>query len=200
MTLPEECLTEMKMRDWERITVNLLSSNESSTIISSQDYHNLRRLLRLKAYVFKFVELLKRAKAPNMQQSRQAENTLTAEDIDPALMSWLKRSQPELIKMEGFHLWSWRFGLFKESNGLWRCNGRLSNAGVSEDVKHPVFLYKNHPLTSLIVQECHTIVIHSGAKSTLTELRSTYRAASGRQLVRKILYKCVTCHQFQGRP
>ena len=42
--------------------------------------------------------------------------------------------------------------------------------------------------------------MHSGVAATLTELRSKYWVVKGRQLVKRILYECVTCCRFQGKP
>ena len=107
-------------------------------------------------------------------------------------------NQSALPRSKSFHIWSLQFGLFKDQNGLWRCGGRLENAGVPQTAKHLIFLLKNH-LTELIVKECHTRVMHSGVAATLTELRSKYWVVKGRQLV-KMLHECVTCCRFHGKP
>ena len=200
VTLSDECLAELKARNREKMTTNLLNSNDSNVIVSCQDYSNLRRLLRVTAYVLKFIKLLRRSKNPESQQSSRNDCILTTSDLDAALVYWLKESQSTLPQSESFQIWSRQFGLFKDHNGLWRCGGRLENAGVPQDTKHPIFLEKNHHLTELIVRECHARVMHSGVAATLTELRSKYWVVKGRQLVKKILYKCVTCRRFQGKP
>ena len=40
--------------------------------------------------------------------------------------------------------------------------------------------------------------MHGGVKETLTELRSKYWFVRGRQFVRKIIHRCVTCHKVKG--
>ena len=136
---------------------NLFSSNDSNVIVSCQDYSNLRRLLRVTAYVLKFIKLLRRSKSPESQQSSWNDCILTTSDLNAALVYWLKESQSTLPQSESFQICSRQFGLFKDHNGLWRCGGRLKNAGVSQDTKHlhVIFLEKNHHLTELIVRECH---------------------------------------------
>ena len=42
--------------------------------------------------------------------------------------------------------------------------------------------------------------MHDGVKETLTELRSTFWLARGRQVVKKLLYSCVTCRRHEGKP
>ena len=200
MTLPDECLAELKAGSREKLTTNLLSYNDTSAIISCRDYSNLGRLVRVTAYVLKFINLLRRSKSPDLQQSNQNDEVLTASDLDTALTYWLKELQSTLPQSQSFQIWSHQFGLYKDQNGLWRCGGRLGNAGVPQDAKHPIFLPKNHYLTELIVRECRARVMHSGVAATLTELRSKYWVVNSRQLVKRILYKCVTCRRFQGKP
>ena len=40
--------------------------------------------------------------------------------------------------------------------------------------------------------------MHGGVKETLTEIRSKYWVVRGRQFVRKIIHKCVTCRKVEG--
>ena len=46
----------------------------------------------------------------------------------------------------------------------------------------------------------HRRVMHSGVKETLAELRSAYWLVRGRQFVRKVIHRCLTCRKFKGRP
>ena len=199
-TLPKECLMEMKVRDREKVTVSMVSSN-GHALLPCEDYSTLERLLRVTAYVLKFIRLIRKPQRRDSQQSLlQSSTILCAEDMSAALGYWLKMSQSTLHNEEQFPLWSKQFGLFKDSNGVWRCGGRLDNSEVPPDAKHPVFLDKNHHLTSLIVRNCHARVKHGGVKATLTELRSRYWIVKGRNLVRRILHKCVICRRFQNKP
>jgi hypothetical protein len=197
--LSDDCLAELKAGNREKVTANLLSCNDTGMAISCQDYSNLRRLLRVTAYVFKFIKLLRRSKVPDAQQSSSNGEILTTSDINAALVYWLRQSQSALPQSQSFHIWSIQFGLFMDHDGLWRCGGRLENAGVPQAAKHPIFLPKNHHLTELIVSECHKRVMHGGVSATLTELRSKYWVVKGRQLVKKILHKCVICRRYQGK-
>ena len=116
-TLSDECLAELKARNREKMT-NLFSSNDSNVIISCRDYSSLGKLLRVTAYVLKFIKLLRRSKSPESQQSSQNDGILTTSDLDAALVYWLKKSQSTLPQSENFQIWSHQFGLFKDHNGL----------------------------------------------------------------------------------
>lgn len=50
-------------------------------------------------------------------------------------------------------------GLFKESEGLYRCGGRLGKANIMHDTKHPVILPNDHKVTELIIVEGHFLTV-----------------------------------------
>jgi len=54
--------------------------------------------------------------------------------------------------------------------------------------KHPISLNRNHHIATLVVCNCNERTMHSGVKSTLTEIRSRYWIVKGRQFVRKIIF------------
>ena len=159
-------------------------------------YSSLTKLVRVTGYVLKFIRNLKGRHTPTTEGSC----ALSTDDVNDGLRYWLKKLQLILIEMKEFELWKQQFGLFKDSDGLWRCRGRLSNAELPSSAKHPILLPKDHHVTKLIIWDCHIRVMHSGTKATLTELRSRYWIISGRQTVRKLFYGCTVCHRYQGKP
>ena len=58
----------------------------------------------------------------------------------------------------------------------------------------------SHHFTTLVVWSCHNKALHGGVKETLAELRSNFWIVRGRYLVRKLLFKCVVCKKFEGKP
>lgn len=86
-----------------------------------------------------------------------------------------------------------------EEEGISRCRGRLQNSDL-EYAKYPILVPKNHRLTELIVQRCHREVHHGGVRATLSRLRTKFWVVKGRQMVKKILSRCVVCKKLEGRP
>ena len=196
-SLPEECAIELKVKHSKKVTTSLLSTAKDDALISCENYSSLKKLLRVTAYVFKFIQLTRPCQDVSTQQPSRS---LSTEDVEAALHYWLMESQLALPGTDKFEVWSKQFGLFKDPSGLWRCGGRLKNSEVSFSAKHPVLLDKDHWLTTLIVKDCHKRIMHGGDKATLTELRSKYWIVRGRQLVKRILHQCVMCRRFQGKP
>ena len=62
--------------------------------------------------------------------------------------------------------------LFIDDSGLLRSAGRTGKVQIFDyDIINPILLAKDHPLTSLIVNEAHINVQHLGISSTLTKVR-----------------------------
>jgi len=125
---------------------------------------------------------------------------LSSEEIAMAESMWLLTAQQELIKDKSFPMWRKQFGLYLDKKSLWRCQGRLENADLPIATKHPVLLPKHHPLTVLVIREAHERILHNGVKETLAEIRQRYWIVQGRQVVRRVLLKCVICRRYEGLP
>lgn len=68
---------------------------------------------------------------------------------------WIRDCQSTMIYDSNFETWKRQLGLFVDDNGLWRCGGRLSNAGLPYASKHSILLYKKCHFTALIVRCAH---------------------------------------------
>ena len=142
-----------------------------------EKFGDLHRLLRVTAYVLKFVSLLKhKIKKSGGTPTKK----LTTADVLEVKHLWLRESQQVLSEDKCFETWKQQFGLFVGEDGLYRCCGRLSNADLIPSTKHPVLLPKKYHLTVLIVRDAHERVMHNGVKETLTELRTKYWIIRGR--------------------
>ena len=140
----------------------------------------LRRLLKVTAYVMKFVSLLK----SKVRKSDPVTRTITAVDVENAELFWVRLSQGMLTEDERFGIWQQQLGLYSGNDGVWRCQGRLHHADLPQAGRNPIIIDKRHHFTVLVVQDCHTK--NNGVKETLTELRSRYWIVQRRQFVRKV--------------
>lgn len=198
--IPEECLEEMKSKERSMFAHSLLVVEESrriSAIMDCNDFSSLQRLLRVTAYVNRFVSVLK-AKIQN--SASQGSSDLVAGDLLEAELCWIREAQKSFNQEKKFSTWMHQFGLFVDSNGVWRCTGRLDNADIPAAVRHPILLPKKHSLTYLIVRDAHERIKHNGVKETLVEIRSKYWIIRGRQFVRWVIHRCITCRRIDALP
>ena len=84
-------------------------------------------------------------------------------------------------------------------DGIIKCGGRLDNADIAEETKHPVLLPKSDYFTRLIIQDIHRRAMHGGVSTTVASLRHSFWIPSARQQVRAVLRGCVICTRLNGR-
>ncbi|XP_033105089.1 uncharacterized protein LOC117107502 [Anneissia japonica] len=78
-------------------------------------------------------------------------------------------------------------------DGILRVGGRICNAPIDSDLKHPIILPSNHHVTELLIQYHHLIVGHSGAGMTWSSSRERYWIIKGGATVRKVIGNCFAC-------
>ena len=74
--------------------------------------------------------------------------------------------------------------------GLLRVGGRLANAPVGYEKRHPVIIPYKHHVTDLIIKQCHESLGHMGQESVLSSLRETFWVVKGRSAVRRVIGRC----------
>ena len=164
---PAECLHEIKSSTLTNLTAIEASA---AAIIDCKKYSSLQQLLRITAYVKRFVH--------NISQKERITGPLSTNKIQEAEILWIKETQGHL-KVDELEK---QLGLSKDEKGIIRSRGRLSDSQASYDTKFPVLLSRNHHVTSLIIRYCHERVMHNCLKETLTEVRSKYWTQRGDKL------------------
>lgn len=84
-------------------------------------------------------------------------------------------------------------------DGIVRIGGRLRNAELPFDSKHPAVLPARHRITELIFEDVHRRQLHAGAQGTLAAIRECYWPLGARHTVRKIIRKCMKCFRASPR-
>lgn len=84
---------------------------------------------------------------------------------------------------------------FIDSDGLLRVGGRISNASIPFDQRHPIILPDRGNYISAIVHDAHFKTLHGGKQATLGFLRRTYWILNGSRTVKSIINKCLRCHR-----
>jgi hypothetical protein len=186
--VPEECLIEMKANP-----VTLCTTVGVSTLINANNFSSFKRLHRVMSQVVRSVRLFKSYKQVVVERE------LLEQDWEVAYKYLIHNSQATLPHHTKFKSWTQQFGLYKDNQGFWRCQGRLANANIPQDAAFPIFLEKENAITELIIKDCHERMWHSGISNTLAELRSKYWVPQGRQVVKRIVHNCTICRRFQGK-
>lgn len=89
---------------------------------------------------------------------------------------------------------------FMDSDGLLRVGGRLNNAFLDYNEKHPIIIHKNTHLAFLITSQAHLDTLHGGPQLTLSHLLRQFWIIGGRSLVRSLTRTCGRCARFRVKP
>ncbi len=94
-----------------------------------------------------------------------------------------------------------RLDPFIDSEGLLRVGGRLKlTKFLPFEQRHQIIIPRDHPWTELLVRQTHENLSHQGPAHVLNELRKHFWIPSGRQLVRAIVARCVSCRRQKAQP
>lgn len=89
---------------------------------------------------------------------------------------------------------------FIGEDGVLMVGGRLDNSSSSYTFKHPMVLPKSHPITKMIIADCHEKVKHQGKGFSMNEIRSNGFWIPGlNKVVASSIQQCVICRK-QRRP
>ena len=87
------------------------------------------------------------------------------------------------------------FCFLRTEDGVLRLSGRLANAAISEEAKHPAILPPHHHITKLLIWHFHQKTGHSGTERVVAESRQSFWIVKGQATVRRVLAKCVPCRK-----
>ncbi|KAL9968821.1 hypothetical protein ACROYT_G020955 [Oculina patagonica] len=210
-----DCTEEGKQ---ELLKINLtFQSKKSLPLLDAEKFSSWLRLLRITAYVLRFISKCKTAglqkEQRNMSSDNQAKNigpnanlkeTLEPEEIKNAEKYWVREAQrerfsEELTNLKGGGTVSkssqlWRLSPFMDSDGILRVGGRLELSSLPYDAKHPVILPKKHHVSKLVVAHIHNQGHHNlGVNFTLAELRQKFWIVNGREEIKRWERECNFC-------
>ncbi|XP_066028224.1 uncharacterized protein [Pocillopora verrucosa] len=193
-----EALQSLQME----IVTNVADDPDILNIIDITRYSTLVHLLRVTARVINFARKWRKRKVYS--------ETFTAKDIVEARNVLLKATQHKIYRQEISYLKNKdksrqpaiirQFDLYLDDEDIIRCRGRLRYTDLPHDTKFPILIPKDNYLTTFIVHSMHKQVMHGGVRETFTHIRQTYWIPQGRQLVKRIISKCVTCRKVEGPP
>lgn len=88
---------------------------------------------------------------------------------------------------------------FLDSNDILRVGGRLQNATLSYERKHPAILPKNSIITNLIIKREHLRLLHAGPRMVLSSLSQSFHIINGIREIKKVLYSCIICARLKAK-
>lgn len=181
-------------------TINLSSIEQSKLSLLSR-YSNLNQLLRVVALCLRF-------SFNTSHPKDRRTGTLFPEDLARATSCLVRAVQREHWSREISDLTKtgqcssksniFRLRPYLDENNIIRVGGRLKNADhLSFCQKNPMLLPSNNCFTYLIFQDAHENLLHGGPQLMLAHVRQRYWPINGRNITRKISFRCVRCFRLK---
>ncbi|GFW46644.1 integrase catalytic domain-containing protein [Trichonephila clavipes] len=82
---------------------------------------------------------------------------------------------------------------YLDVQGILRISSRINEAKFHSHEINQIIIPKESKFTELIVKEKHLRLLHGEVTLTLSQIRRKYWIPQGRQLIRKIINRCVAC-------
>eukprot|EP00794_Sanderia_malayensis_P012189 gene12189-biopygen9725 len=183
-------------KEKKKVNVMVVSTNVQTgigQIVDIDRYSTLNRLLRITAWVKRVVANLK----GKINKGEVKSGNLSASEFKEAEKLWIRDVQALFKADKDFKTTAKQLSVV-EVEGILVCKGRLENASLDLSSRYPALISKEHRFTELLVLDCHERVQHCGVRATLAEMRSRFWVPRGRQVVKKLLKKCLICRRQEG--
>ncbi|XP_055842658.1 uncharacterized protein LOC129909610 [Episyrphus balteatus] len=162
------------------------------------------RMQRILAYVIRFIFNYLCEKSKPKRQRRTS--YLTLKEIHVAKTTIIKSVQltsfsediRTLILKKELPLKSrlLKYAPFLDNKGLLRVGGRIKNANINFNIKHP-YILPNNNLSSLIIEDIHKGNLHPGVSATFAIVRQQFWILGCRNSIRKIVFHCKRCFKLR---
>ncbi|XP_066925113.1 uncharacterized protein [Clytia hemisphaerica] len=196
-----------------------VSTVDFTDLVDTTKFSDVTRLLRVIALVGKYTsKLLQRAREKIKKKNEKLNEKLNkrpqAEEDDQQKMIEEYEQQQPLINADDLSQAKTRLilsiqrgitkerirelDLFYDEIGVLRLRGRLENAPLPYDTRHPIWLPPGHDVTELYIADAHRKVLHNGARETVAEMKTRFYVPRLRQKVRSFIHKCTVCRRMEG--
>lgn len=190
---PEASLPDTKLH-----TLTSMVTTESTALDILSKFSSWTTLVHVIAYIFRFIDNCKtKNKSASLlslteikRSSQRILLQVQKEQFYPE-MNRLKKGQPCSTRIQ-------RLSPFLDADGLIRVGGRLKNASLSYDTKHPILLPKKHHVVNLIIDHYHHLYLHAGPNHLQSLLSQKFWILSARDIVRSRVFRCIRC--FRSKP
>lgn len=159
-------------------------------------FSSLTRLLRITAYIMRFIQ--KCRKPPTA-----VTNWLSKTELTKSLHFWIRLVQEQHFPGELKSLASNQqidrksqiinLNPFLDQDKLLRLGGRLKYSKLSFNEKYPFIIPKGCYLVTLLINYAHQQTLHGGVQLTMNFLRKRFWIIDCRNQIRYRIQKCVSC-------
>lgn len=188
----EECSTHFEAKQ----NIISLHTNDNTNPLLER-FSSLSRLLRVTVHLQRFVH-----NSRHPPGSRKTGSISTSE-LAEATRHWVRVVQSSAFASEIARCTSGvatppksaliALDPFLDEAGILRVGGRIGNAHIPYNARHPMILPKRSHLSDLLVAAAHQRNLHSGPQLTIASLRQEFWIISVRNVVKHHIHRCNVC-------
>ena len=164
-------------------------------IVDPTKFSSWPRLIRMTARVMSLKDL------PRTQWLKQFATKIcqhpSRQRIKEAELYWIRYAQKD-VDMEDKHIS--KLNPFADDKQVVRVGGRIRNAPLSFDIRHPCLLPRKSHISLLIARDRHRHALHRGHLSTAAETRKMYWIVGDTNLCKRVVRDCKVCTRHRGKP
>ncbi|XP_049308631.1 uncharacterized protein LOC125777586 [Bactrocera dorsalis] len=174
----------------------LMTSSNGHRIPLIEKFSILSRVLNTTARLRRFLPRYK----------GQRSNIVTAEEYEWALLLTVKQAQGKAYRREINALKSnsrldsrnhlLALNPYVDLESILRVGGRLRNAEISNEQRHPMIIPKGS-FANLLIADSHRRCLHGGIQQMLQYLRRRFWIIHARSQVKAYIWKCTVCRRHQ---
>ena len=164
--------------------------------IDCKRFSSWRHLIRVTAHIRRLGRKVREKQQDNREESRitTTQGPLSPEELLEAEVFRIKAAQESLhdrLSRGDFKTLS----PFLDEGGILRVGGRVDEAVVSYESKHPAMLPYEHWISLLITRQMHQYG-HTGVATTAAKTKKKYRILKVNDLAKSVKFRCVFCREM----
>ena len=145
--------------------------------------HPYWKTIRVMAWIARFIH---NSKVPKRLRKK---GVLTTSETQQEVKRLIRREQVRYSNTDRFHEDQLRLNLQKNSEGIYKCRGRVQG-------NHPVYLPPKVTLSEKIVQDVHELTLRGGVALMMAFVQRNYWIPRLCQLTRSVYTRCYGCKRF----
>ena len=116
---------------------------------------------------------------------------MSVKQISEAELLWVISVQSVMKGDSKYEHLVHQLGLFSGERGIIYSRVRLQKSMLPYETKSPMLLPRNNHFTKLVIEDCHSRILHC-------ELRTRFWVLRGRQYVKFVIHHCLVCKKMTG--
>ena len=191
---PQETVKPVSEEDMERRQVKVVCEvKKVEQAIDPKNFSSWRNLIRVRARIQRLAKKISLRK--HAQEGRNG--PLTPEELEKAEKFWIREARRDLHRRKEKGEFK-SLSPFQDDKGIIRVGGRLDEAIVSYDTKHPALLPSDHWISWLITRHTHQHG-HNGVAATTAKTRKKFWIVKANKLSKAVKFKCGFCREREHK-